>query len=291
MRPITEICMHVCIDAWGAAEVERRMKTHMIPSDRGRQISERAKDPGHCHVSDVRGATGCYYCWLGEFDKCKQFCQLVHTQPGMDGSSFIAATVDARKRSTDDGFDWAARRCTKATQQSRSIFDLDQTTRSRSTHRSRSVGRSTSPTIHSLHRPVQPITAYKHANGADFVHATEYTTIAIHPSSHCYDSRRKKFVSRDDVIWSGTLVKKGQSMGRDEGQSGTRNSSQLLRSASKYYDGSDFNNRSSVSQSRGLRQGSLAQPRAQVEEQLSAILSGRFEDAFALPLPGVFNGV
>lgn len=46
-------------------------------SDRGEQMKHRASNLHVRHMSDVRGAVGCYYCWIGQYDRCNKQCQLV----------------------------------------------------------------------------------------------------------------------------------------------------------------------------------------------------------------------
>lgn len=37
----------------------------------------------HRHISDVRGAEGCYHCWMGQYDLCQKHCKLLQKQPAV----------------------------------------------------------------------------------------------------------------------------------------------------------------------------------------------------------------
>ena len=333
------------------------MDVKSISSDRGRQIAHRSKTPNQRHVSDVRGAVGCYYCWLGEYGKCQEHCQLVHD--GGAGGGAASTTFEGLGKGRHpvvsgrfapapgyDPFSLAVRSCSRAVEQRLSIFDLDPMQQSTSNAAVRATLRSSSvaptnlanPTTHggsvdesgrqlvvagdaawatssrspsaasrrgggrrvySLHRPVQPVTAYKHPHGSEMVRATEYTTVAITPASHCYDSRRQMFVPRGDSIWDGALVKggglrtpSGQTDSRIDGADGDGgdrwrpSAARLLHNATS----SQPLHQSRNDRSRqGKEPASLVNPQMRVEEQLSSILSGRFDDAFSMPLPGLFQ--
>ena len=91
-------------------------------SDRGEQMRHRAKNLHQRHMSDIRGAVGCYYCWLGQYSKCTSSCHLVRVT---DRDHELAASGGAADhRDVLYRWDHAAPVLTHASQQSQSFYDL-----------------------------------------------------------------------------------------------------------------------------------------------------------------------
>lgn len=241
-----------------------------VASDRGSQIKHRLLNPTAQHVSDVRGAMGCYFCWLGEFDKCEKNCKLVHRAAG----GHVAEVAEVWSGTV---WDRATPSVTRDAEISKNIFEhtTEEVRRSRSAR-----SKSTTPTagwktdeyarrpiseysashrrhpeLVSLHRPIESVTLYKHPRQAEIIQATPYTHISITPASHCFVSRQGKIVDRESTIWGGTLAKSGTKLGSRPGTAGPRKT------------------KLTVTQ----------------DEQLSKIISGSYSDAFQLPLPTVFR--
>lgn len=84
-------------------------------SDRGQDVAYAIKHATKRHISDIPGAKGCYYCWVGEYDKCEQACKKVH--------KVSTTQADVRPQMDADAFDHATPFLTKMFQQTTSVFD------------------------------------------------------------------------------------------------------------------------------------------------------------------------
>jgi hypothetical protein len=329
----------------------------MNASDRGRQIKHRSENPRERHYTDVRGAMGCYYCWLGDYAKCEQKCRLVHTTEHdsllQAGSHAVADQGDRNAALNGGVWQRAAPGCTRRAAQNRSMFNLgtEQQQQRQINDRLRqrkaavadraAVARAT---VHSANRPQQFIPLYKHSRESERVQATQYTTLAINPASHCFLSHHGKYVAGDDAIWSGAIVKTGRGSAAAPPSAGAR-----LRAAGggagvqteQYFDDRTYVHKSAsrggqatadgqgglttsqysvtspaastaawrgpghgqigalagptaaehqrqLYQEQRLAPPSVGRPLVTEDAQLGSILSGRYDDAFDMPLPGTF---
>jgi hypothetical protein len=227
-------------------------------SDRGAQIAHRSQNPTSRHMTDIRGAIGCYYCWLGQYEKCKENCALVHAQRCKD--PVVAAQNAAENSDTMrwNAFAAAAPTLSAAARQQRSMFDERLTPAPGG--RSTSAAHERRHRLRSLHEPEQFIPRYKHPRGSQLIEVTPYTKLSVAPSAHSYTSHRDGYAMSDSSIWNGGLVKHR-----------TGPSDERSRSASR------------------TTPASRHCPQVSEEYQLGAILSGRYGSALDMPLPPTFT--
>jgi hypothetical protein len=219
-----------------------------VESDRGLQIAHRARNPLSRHMTDIRGATGCYYCWLGEFDKCEQHCALVHARriaDPVEAAETAAKSVDPAQWNP---FFTAAPILSHTAKQLRSIYESVEPRQLR-----RQCSSSAPSHLRSLHEPIQFFPPYKHPREATLIDVTPYTKLSVTPSANSYTHHHGQLVVNNDGVWDGSLVKSGR-----------------------------------VARKPQSRPASRSMPTVREDEQLGSILSGRYSDAMAMPLPRIF---
>eukprot|EP00672_Neobodo_designis_P026392 CAMPEP_0174837046 /NCGR_PEP_ID=MMETSP1114-20130205/6483_1 /TAXON_ID=312471 /ORGANISM="Neobodo designis, Strain CCAP 1951/1" /LENGTH=157 /DNA_ID=CAMNT_0016071081 /DNA_START=25 /DNA_END=494 /DNA_ORIENTATION=- len=147
-------------------------------SDRGRQIAHRAQNPTSRHMTDVRGAIGCYFCWLGEYDKCEKNCTLVHALNNRAPDEAAEEAAENTNPRQWNHFARAAPHLTAAAAQVRSIFDESHMPGAKLRRRSESPARARQ-TLRSLHEPRQFIPKYKHPRESVLIDVTPYTKLSV----------------------------------------------------------------------------------------------------------------
>ena len=239
-------------------------------SHRGELIRHRSRGDGMRHASDFNsGTSGCYYCWKGEFHKCRELCQLL-PRPVHGGNFSAAGTIRSMDRNI---FDDATPRLTKLHRNNKDVRASNGPATSRSatpTQRSLSV--------RSRRSPLQSRTLYHHTRASELIQVTPYTTASVAPATHCYLTRNERFVSKDNAIWSGKLAKGGQGgFGED-----ARSKEVARRMALANHDAAHQprRNRQTVSSARGLI--------VTHDVVASDVLSCKFRSAMDMPLPDLF---
>lgn len=209
-------------------------------SARGAEIEEGQRSQNKQHMSDVSGAKGCYFCWLGEYSKCEAHCQKVH--------KVRSAANDTRGASVDV-FDAVTPYFTRMHQQNTSIFDETASARALSSAVSRSINAAEAlqnavirdnrtipssdtmefssgdsvensalydrrsaasrrhPTLKSFHEPKPVISQYKYPRGAMLIPISPYTVVSVTPSTHTYGAHHQRNLDSGDAMWTGSLVK------------------------------------------------------------------------------------
>lgn len=292
-------------------------------SDRGEQIRHRLESGMNMrHITDVRGAMGCYFCWLGQYDKCQKFCQKVHVTP-----SDTNLTQGSRGPTTtgylNNRWDAATPYFTAAATQQRSMFDESQALRAVSP-RSRNI--TPGEFVSGVHIPfAHGPESHLAPRGHRYEHAAAASAAGGSRSgSPSASSRREKhgIHSLHQPIQSHPLYKHPRGAEWIQATEHTRitvtpsthcylahHKKYVPRDGSAIWSGTlvkngevadDERSRSiqaqrrrgrslSASSSRyGGRNGS-SYLRVTEEEQLSRIASGTYHDAFEMPLPGIFN--
>lgn len=216
--------------------------------DRAADLAKAIRSSTTQHISDVRGATGCYYCWIGDPGKCTEACAKVHK----------VYTQGTRQFAVDE-FDRVTPYLTQLHKQSTSIFDETKAARdiilrraeqldkfdtlqndvlrghermvqsSSSVERKRRGGwesfamdlqatelydaRSAAarrhPELKSIHKPERVEAAYKYPRGSVIVPVTPYTCVSVAPNTHAYGAHNRAELRSGDAIWTGRLVKEG----------------------------------------------------------------------------------
>lgn len=281
------------------------------------------------HVSDVVGAKGCYYCWLGQYDKCEAHCCKV---PKLD------ASVSSGEYAIE-AFDRATPFLTEMYRQSKSIFDETSAARKRAQrfhevltaerqieqdirmgireadssfgrvapssspkgvsgspmvnaalYDRRSAASRRHPELKSIHPPQISHTLFKKARGAEEIRVTPYTVVCVTPSTHMYAAHHRDDLESGDSIWTGWLVKEGR-VARD---AFSQQVAHQLRLGGTPSQSRSISPRVGTSR---VARGNGTSPRRETERSLrvnedpvsSYILSGGYRSTTDLPLPAVFD--
>ncbi len=275
-------------------------------SDRAEEVKRRVLHTTMRHASDVRGAMGCYYCWIGDYARCEKHCKLVHrtandaAQRGGStaaSSLFDAATpyltaIHAQEKSLfDEVVGPASRQLAEVQQQmqrdeARSLFGRDAPGgRARSAsggmalYDKRPSAALRHPELVSHRQPLEAARVFSTRPGACVIRATPYTTIAVTPSRSSFTERHKDFLADDTSIWGGTLAK-ASATAHDQ-------RSRLLgeRMAAM--------TRANIPAPSRKHLDSEAQKflRSRAEPVLSGIAQGHYRTALELPVPSLFDEV
>ncbi|CUF16606.1 Hypothetical protein, putative [Bodo saltans] len=219
-------------------------------SARGADINAGQRALNKQHISDVVGSKGCYYCWLGQYEKCEESCQKVHK---------VKSVANDRRGAEVDVFDAVTPYFTRMQNQNHSIFDETSdaramtismarslraaeslhndvirdglsrpaqevlglsssgsvavdvgSTRNSALYDKRSAAARRNPTLKSIHDPKPIITDYKYPRGAVLIPVSPYTVISVTPTTHTYGAHHRADIESGDSIWTGRLVKEGR---------------------------------------------------------------------------------
>jgi hypothetical protein len=219
-------------------------------SARGAAIDAGQRAQNKQHISDVVGAKGCYYCWLGEYEKCEQSCQKVHKvssvandNRGAEVDAFDAATPFFTRMHTQNTsiYDETADARAITIAMARSLYAAESlhndvirdghsrpatdvlglstsgtvgvdvhSTRNHALYDKRSAAARRHPTLKSLHEPKPILTDYKYPRGAVLIPVSPYTVISVTPTTHTYGAHHRADIDSGDSMWTGRLVKEGR---------------------------------------------------------------------------------
>ena len=280
-------------------------KQQRAVSDRAEEVKRRALLTTMRHTSDVRGAMGCYYCWIGDYARCEKHCKLVHRTTNdnqMQGANpFDAATpyltaVHSQEKSLfNEIVGSASSRVSQAADKvyhdeimytangggllSEHLPGRQSNSSAMALYDRRPTAALRHPELVSHRQPLESSTPFSNRHGAYNIRATPHTTIAVTPTRYSFSERHKDFLADDTAIWGGTLARasttahdaRSRELGRRMNMMAKAN---IPTASRKHYD-------SAASSFLKVRK----------EPVLDGIVQGHFRHAMELPLPSVFEEV
>jgi hypothetical protein len=273
-------------------------------SDRAEEVKRRMLHSTMRHASDVRGAMGCYYCWIGDYARCDKHCKLVHrtVSEAMDRrvnpvtSPFDAATpyltaIHAQDKSLFNEVVGAAQdQVTKVEQQlrrdeARRLFgDSFGATASGSLRKMTLYERRPSaalrhPELVSHKKPLEATIPHAARPGSSTIRVTPHTTLSVTPSRSSFTERHKDYLEDDTSIWGGSLAKANTTAHDDRSLEIGRRVAAMTRASIP------------APSRKHLDRNASQFLQARAEPVLFGIAQGHYRSALELPVPSLYNEV